>query len=85
MANAVPTSRTAGMFSVYNARKVISRRDTRLPRYSGVRPTMRPPRKTVIKEITISAYSPLPLPPGLISPSIMLAIRSPPPSPVNES
>jgi len=51
-----------------------------LPRYSGVRPTISPAMNTASMAMMSIPYSPDPVPPGLISPSIMLKRITPPPS-----
>ena len=56
-----------------------------LPRYSGVRPTMRPPMNTAMIAKARIVYMPAPAPPGETSPSI-IPVRGPmPPIGVNES
>ncbi len=85
IATAAPTSSAAGIASTYSAAQVISRRPIFLPRYSGVRPTIRPARNTATTASTSIPYSPAPTPPGDTSPSIMLSITTPPPPAVNES
>ena len=51
----------------------ISKASTFLPRYSGVRPTIRPAMNTArIAPMTSIPYRPAPIPPGVISPSSML-------------
>ena len=51
----------------------ISNASTFLPRYSGVRPTMRPAMNTDrTAPMTSIPYMPAPMPPGVISPSCML-------------
>ena len=64
---------------------MISRAPIFLPRYSGVRPTIRPATNTVITARTRMPYRPEPVPPGATSPSIMFTIGMPPPSAVYES
>ena len=52
---------------------LISYASTFLPRYSGVRPTIRPAMKTArMAPMTSMPYMPAPMPPGVISPSSML-------------
>ena len=52
---------------------LISNDSTFLPRYSGVRPTIRPAMNTArIAPITSIPYMPAPMPPGVTSPSSML-------------
>ena len=46
IASPVPSSTSAGIVSTTTTAHVTSRRPRRLPRYSGVRPTMSPARKT---------------------------------------
>ena len=56
-----------------------------LPRYSGVRPIMRPPMNTAMMAYIKIVYMPLPVPPGVTSPSIIPVRRPKPPIGVNES
>ena len=56
-----------------------------LPRYSGVRPTIRPATKTVTMTNASMPYRPEPTPPKMTSPSLMSHIGTSPPSGVNES
>ena len=50
-----------------------------LPRYSGVRPTISPPRNTAMMANSRIVYRPLPTPPGVISPSIIPVSAAKPP------
>ena len=70
---------------MYSDERVISRRPSFLPRYSGVRPTISPATNTAMTASTSIPYSPEPTPPGATSPSIMLTIATPPPSGVKLS
>ena len=79
IATAVPTSTIAGVVRKYNEASLISRLPIFLPRYSGVRPTMSPATNTVITARISMPYSPDPVPPGAISPSIMLTNSTAPP------
>src|ERR1700739_3039769 len=79
MAIASPVSTAHGAVSTVALTSFVSRGPSRLPRYSGVRPIIRPPRNTASRAMITRPYSPLPAPPGLTSPSIMFAIRTPPP------
>ncbi len=81
IASAVPTSTRNGVIRKYSEASLISRAPIFLPRNSGVRPTMSPATKTVMIARTSMPYSPEPTPPGATSPSIMLNIVIPPPSP----
>src|SRR6266536_2805888 len=56
-----------------------------LPRYSGVRTTIRPAIKTASTTKTSIPYNPAPTPPKITSPSWMLNNGTKPPSAVNES
>ncbi len=53
-----------------------------LPRYSGVRPTIRPAMNTASTTSSSMPYSPEPGPPKMTSPVIMFAIATAAPSPV---
>ena len=57
-----------------------SRASIFLPRNSGVRPTIRPHRNTVIMANISMPYRPQPRPPKITSPSSMLNRAMPPPS-----
>ena len=64
---------------------LISNASTFLPRYSGVRPTIRPAMKTARMAYISIPYRPAPTPPKITSPVMMFAIGTRPPSGVNES
>ncbi len=51
-----------------------------LPRYSGVRPTIRPATNIATMTNSSMPYRPEPTPPKMISPSMMLTIGTMPPS-----
>src|SRR5215475_7161815 len=78
-------STQVGVVRMYSAAYFISAGRIFLPMYSGVRPTMRPPMKTVTTARTRMPYRPAPTPPGTTSPIIMLNSATPPPNGVNES
>ena len=63
----------------------ISKVSTFLPRYSGVRPTMRPAMNTVSRANTSMPYRPAPTPPGVISPRSIRNRGTRPPSGVKLS
>ena len=48
----VPMSTIAGVVRMYSEERVISRRPSLLPRYSGVRPTISPATNTVMTAST---------------------------------
>ena len=77
-APAKPSS-TTGMASTYSTTSFISGAWIFLPRYSGVRPTIRPAMNTDRMAMISSPLRPTPTPPGLTSPSIMCARGTPPP------
>ncbi len=79
IATAVPVSTSSGVIRKYVAASFISRGVIFLPRYSGVRPTIRPATKTVITARTSMPYKPEPTPPGATSPSCMLNNKTIPP------
>ncbi len=83
--SAVPTRTRVGVTRMYRLASLISRGPILLPRYSGVRPTSRPPTNTAMIASTSIPYRPEPTPPGATSPSIMLSIGIMPPSAVYES
>ncbi|MNE76784.1 hypothetical protein D3C80_1730420 [compost metagenome] len=58
----------------------ISRASIFLPRYSGVRPTIRPATKTDSMAISTMTAMPDPIPPGRISPSCIRNMVTAPPS-----
>ncbi len=76
---------TVGRVRKYSAAYFISVGLIFLPMYSGVRPTISPPTKTVTIASTRMPYSPAPTPPGATSPSAMSNRAIPPPNGVNES
>ena len=76
---------SSGSVRKYSAAYFISAGRIFLPRYSGVRPTIRPPTNTVTMASTSRPYMPAPMPPGAISPSAMSNSAMPPPNGVNES
>ena len=82
IASAAATSTTTGMYSVPIATSLISRASIFLPRYSGVRPTIRPARNTVSRTNSSMPYRPEPTPPKITSPVIMLTSGVIPPKPV---
>src|SRR5580692_2223987 len=59
---------TTGSVRKYKAAYFISTGRIFLPRYSGVRPTIRPATKTVTMARIRMPYIPAPTPPGAISP-----------------
>src|SRR5690242_17056325 len=63
---AAPTRTSVGVVSRYRDANFISRAPIFLPRYSGVRPTIRPATNTVITASTRIPYRPEPVPPGAI-------------------
>ena len=71
--------------STYSIASFISRDSIFLPRYSGVRPTIRPAMNTVRTTKTSIPYRPAPVPPNTTSPSWMLASGTRPPSGVKLS
>ena len=85
IARPVKTSTTAGVVRIYSAAYFISAGRIFLPRYSGVRPTIKPAMNTVTIARIKMPYSPEPVPPGAISPNIMLNMAAPPPNGVYES
>src|ERR1700683_532165 len=76
---------TTGNVRKYNAAYFISVGLIFLPMYSGVRPTISPPTKTVTMASTRMPYMPAPIPPGAISPRAMSNKAMPPPNGVSES
>src|ERR1700749_4012897 len=82
---AAPISAQNGVARMYAAAHFISVGRIFLPMYSGVRPTMRPPMKTVSTASMSMPYRPAPTPPGTTSPSMMSNSAMPPPNAVNES
>src|SRR5450755_327648 len=76
---------STGRVRKYSAAYFISVGRIFLPRYSGVRPTIRPATNTVTIASTRMPYSPAPTPPGAISPSAISNRAIPPPNGVNES
>ena len=85
IARPAPTSTSAGVVRMYSEANFISRPPSFLPRYSGVRPTISPADEHRDDARIRMPYRPEPVPPGAISPSIMLKIAIPPPPGVNES
>ena len=81
----VPISTTANGNSTASEAIFISNDSIFLPRYSGVRPTIRPATNTATMANTSMPYSPEPTPPKMISPSWISASGTSPPSGVNES
>ena len=81
----VKTSTMIGITSAPNPANFTSRAWIFFPRYSGVRPIMRPPMNTAMTAYIKMVYMPLPVPPGVTSPSIIPVIRPKPPIGVNES
>ena len=76
---AVRTSTVTGMTSTPKAASFTSLDWIFLPRYSGVRPTIRPPMNTVTMANSKMVYRPLPTPPGETSPSIIPVSTANPP------
>src|SRR5215472_2476443 len=76
---------TTGVVRKYNAAYFISVGRIFLPMYSGVRPTISPATNTVTMARMRMPYIPAPIPPGAISPSVMLNSAMPPPNGVSES
>src|SRR5215471_5666698 len=74
-----------GVVRKYRAAYFISPGRIFFPRYSGVRPTIRPPTNTVTTARISRPYRPAPTPPGAISPSAISNNAMPPPNAVNES
>ncbi len=73
LASAVKPRMLAPRTSATSIAILISKASTFLPRYSGVRPTIRPAMNTArIAPMTSIPYMPAPMPPGVISPSSML-------------
>ena len=70
---------------MYSIASFISRCSIFLPRYSGVRPTMRPAMKTESRTKTSMPYRPAPTPPKITSPSWMFTSGTRPPSGVKLS
>ena len=64
---------------------LISKASIFLPRYSGVRPIIRPATNTVTMANTIMPYRPEPTPPKITSPSCISHIGTIPPIGVYES
>ena len=79
---ATPVSTITGVARMYRDTSFIWDEPMRLPRYSGVRPTIRPAMNTVTMARMSMPYRPDPVPPGATSPSIMLNITVPPPNAV---
>ena len=84
-ATAVPTRTVAQGRRITSAAIFISKAPTFLPRYSGVRPTIKPARKTATRAKASIPYSPEPTPPKITSPSCISQSAASPPSGVNES
>ena len=72
-------------YSTASMASFISRPSIFLPRYSGVRPTMRPAMNTARIAKTSRPMTPTPTPPNTISPRAMLSIAMPPASGVRLS
>ena len=79
IANAVPMRTQEGVARMYNAANLISRPPSFFPRYSGVRPIIRPATNTAMIARTRMPYNPEPVPPGAISPNPMSTIVTMPP------
>ena len=79
-ATAVSSRAAALGATVASTTNFISRASIRLPRYSGVRPIIRPPRKTASKANSTIPNRPEPGPPMMASPNIMFAIATNTPS-----
>lgn len=71
MATPVSTSTTIGVNREYKIIQRVSREPIFLPRYSGVRPTINPPRKTPSNAAMTMLYTPVPSPPKTTSPNSM--------------
>jgi len=82
---AVPKSTTSSGMSTAIDAILISNASIFLPRYSGVRPIIRPATNTATIANMIMPYSPEPTPPNTTSPSCIIHIGTKPPSGVNES
>src|SRR5215469_3619673 len=76
---------STGSVRKYKAAYFISVGRIFLPMYSGVRPTISPPTKTVTMASTRMPYRPAPTPPGATSPRAISASAIPPPKGVSES
>jgi len=79
------TSTTKGTARTASMTYWISRRPIFLPRYSGVRPTIRPAMKTANLASSSIPYKSLPTPPKMTSPICMLTIATKPPIGESES
>ena len=72
-------------YRIASTASFISRPSIFLPRYSGVRPTMRPAMNTARMAKMSRPMMPTPTPPKTTSPSAMLSIAMPPASGVRLS
>ena len=84
-ATAVPTSTSSGVTRMAIDVIFISNTSIFLPRYSGVRPIIRPAMNTARMAYTSMPYRPEPTPPNTTSPSCIRNIGTKPPSAVSES
>ncbi len=84
-ATAVPTSTSSGVTRIAMEVIFISNTSIFLPRYSGVRPIIRPAMNTARMAYTSMPYRPEPTPPKTTSPSWIRNIGTSPPSAVSES
>ena len=75
---ALPKRITAQGLRIANMTHFISKASIFFPRYSGLRPTINPDKKTVRITKSNMPYIPEPTPPKIISPSIILNIEIPP-------
>ena len=82
IASPVPTRTSIGTAIVPITTSFTSRASIFLPRYSGVRPTIRPAMNTVRIANRSIPYSPEPTPPKITSPVIMFTSGTAPPIPV---
>ena len=82
---AVPPSAITSGISTAIAAIFISNASIFLPRYSGVRPIIKPATNTATMAKISMPYSPEPTPPKITSPSCISHIGTRPPSGVNES
>ncbi|OPY58276.1 MAG: hypothetical protein A4E56_03416 [Pelotomaculum sp. PtaU1.Bin065] len=84
-ARAPPARMTAAGISTASVAIFVSLDSIFLPRYSGVRPTIRPTMNTVRITKTSMPYNPEPAPPKTTSPSIICSIGTRPPTGVRLS
>ena len=84
-ATAVPASTSSGVTRIATETIFISQASIFLPRYSGVRPIIRPAMTTAMMANTSIPYRPEPTPPNTTSPRSISTSGTAPPSGVNES